>query len=141
LILGTYIAVVSVPVVRDYLVSVRRIFSVATIVLVFASMIKAQGALFDWYQRLQQRRAAGRMIVSVLPLLKRTAAVSAMTLGALVIMGQLGVQIAPLVAGLGIGGIAVALALQSTLANFSPESVCFRTGRCKPGILSSSTTG
>jgi len=58
------------------------------------------------------------MMMSVMPLLKRTATTTVVVLGVLVILGQLGVQIAPLLAGLGIAGIAVALAMQSTLANF-----------------------
>ena len=135
MILGAYMAVVSIPVVRDFYDLVRRAFSVAAIVLIFVSLIRAQGTLFDWYQRRQQRRAAARMIISVLPLFKRSAAVSAMVLGALMIMGQLGIQIAPILAGLGIGGIAVALALQSTLANFFSGVSILSDGTLQVGDL------
>ncbi|MBI5410601.1 MAG: mechanosensitive ion channel family protein [Nitrospirae bacterium] len=40
------------------------------------------------------------------------------TLGGLVLLGSLGVSITPILTALGVGGIAVALALQETLSNF-----------------------
>ena len=39
------------------------------------------------------------------------------TIGALIVLGVLGISIAPLLTALGVGGLAVALALQDTLAN------------------------
>ena len=39
-------------------------------------------------------------------------------IGVLIILGILGISIAPLITALGVGGLAVALALQDTLANF-----------------------
>jgi len=43
---------------------------------------------------------------------------SILLIGLLIILGVLGISIAPLITALGIGGLAVALALQDTLANF-----------------------
>ena len=44
--------------------------------------------------------------------------VTILTLGTLILLNGLGVSITPLITGLGIGGLAVALALQDTLSNF-----------------------
>jgi small conductance mechanosensitive channel len=49
----------------------------------------------------------------------RMSASAVMLIGFFVILTQLGVQVAPLLAGLGIAGFAVGLAMQSTLANFA----------------------
>lgn len=43
---------------------------------------------------------------------------SILTIGALVLLGTLGVSITPLITALGVGGLAVALALQDSLSNF-----------------------
>jgi small conductance mechanosensitive channel len=49
----------------------------------------------------------------------RVSAGAVMLVGFVVILTQLGVQVAPLMAGLGIAGFAVGFALQSTLSNFA----------------------
>ena len=50
-------------------------------------------------------------------LAQTTTRVAVLVVGLLVLLSALGVQIAPLLAALGVGGLAVALALQDTLAN------------------------
>ena len=40
------------------------------------------------------------------------------SIGGLMILNAVGISVTPMLAGLGIGGLAVALALQSTLGNF-----------------------
>ena len=52
-----------------------------------------------------------------MPLFRRIAAGLVYGLGALVVLDQLNINISPLIAGLGLGGLAVALAIQPTLAN------------------------
>jgi small-conductance mechanosensitive channel len=54
----------------------------------------------------------------IVPLLQRVSKVLIYSIGLLIILDQLNVNISPILAGLGIGGLAVALALQSTLSNF-----------------------
>ena len=53
----------------------------------------------------------------VSPLARRAVNVAILVVGALLVLDQLGVEISPLLAGLGIGGLAVALALQPLLTN------------------------
>ena len=54
-------------------------------------------------------------------------------MGALVLLQTLGVSIAPLLTALGVGGLAVALALQDTLSNFFAGLQIIATKNIKPG--------
>lgn len=72
-------------------------------------------ALLNWTQR-----GVGRVVdraAQVLPLGRRALNVTAVVIGALLVLDQLGISISPLLAGLGVSGIAVALALQPLLTN------------------------
>jgi len=53
----------------------------------------------------------------LMPLMRRVAVIVILGIGVLQILDQLGINISPLLAGLGLGGLAVALALQPTLSN------------------------
>jgi small-conductance mechanosensitive channel len=53
--------------------------------------------------------------------------------GALVILQLLGISVVPIVTALGVGGLAVALALQDTLANFFAGIHIIATRRIRPG--------
>jgi len=61
---------------------------------------------------------AGKRMGEFFPMLRTVAAFAIYLLTAAAILGLMGIEIAPLIAGLGIAGIAVALALQDTLTNF-----------------------
>jgi small-conductance mechanosensitive channel len=54
-------------------------------------------------------------------------------LGVLVIFDSLGVSITPILTALGVGGVAVALALQSTLSNLFSGIFILASGQIKPG--------
>ncbi|HXH81647.1 MAG TPA: mechanosensitive ion channel family protein, partial [Candidatus Tectomicrobia bacterium] len=61
-----------------------------------------------------ERRALG---VGVTGLARTTVRAATLLIGALVLLGALGIEITPLLTALGVGGLAVALALQDTLSN------------------------
>jgi small conductance mechanosensitive channel len=87
---------------------------------------------FRWAARLVRRavrRAVGRSQLSELmrATLSRLAGTAVMTLGIAVILTQLGVQLAPVLAGFGIAGLAVGFALQNTLANLAAGSLILGT--------------
>ena len=54
-------------------------------------------------------------------------------IGALLVLDLLEINISPLIAGLGLGGLAVALALQPTLANLFAGTYVMTEGVISPG--------
>ncbi len=68
--------------------------------------------LLAWYLR------RARVRQSLNRLAQRVTVILAYLIGLLVLLDYLGISVSPLIAGLGIGGLAIALALQSTLSNF-----------------------
>jgi small conductance mechanosensitive channel len=87
---------------------------------------------FRWAARLAGRvvrRAVDRSQLSELmrATISRLARSSVMVLGMGVILTQLGVQLAPVLAGFGIAGLAVGFALQNTLANLAAGGLILGT--------------
>ena len=69
----------------------------------------------------------------IMPLVRRVAVLIVIGIGALQILDQLGINISPLLAGLGLGGLAVALALQPTLSNIFSGTYVMTEGVVSPG--------
>lgn len=86
--------------------------TLALAVLVFC-MVAAR-ALSGWLLHLTSGLQQGSRSASILGIVVRAVIFS---IGALVILNDLGISIAPMVTALGVGGLAVALALQDTLSN------------------------
>jgi small-conductance mechanosensitive channel len=82
-------------------------------------------ALVLWYYQelapsLRARHGGEAISISqdVFPMARRLVVWAVYFLTLIILLGQFGIEIAPLLAGLGIAGLAVGLALQDTLANF-----------------------
>jgi small-conductance mechanosensitive channel len=76
------------------------------------------GGLLEWYMG---SRAVRKKVVAdpgLVRFLRRVITIVAYLLGVLIVLDYLGIHITPIIAGLGIGGLAIALALQPTLTNF-----------------------
>ena len=73
--------------------------------------------VFNWHIERASSTDRYSLVLRLFPLLRRIVAVSIYVVGALLVLGQLDINISPLIAGLGLGGLAVALAIQPTLAN------------------------
>ncbi|MFA7296590.1 MAG: mechanosensitive ion channel domain-containing protein [Dehalococcoidia bacterium] len=88
-------------------------------------------ALLDWTQR-----GGGRVVdraAQVLPLGRRALNIATLVIGVLLVLDQLGISISPLLAGLGISGIAVALALQPLLTNLFAGSYVLSDASIRTG--------
>lgn len=109
----------------------------ATIVLAIALGVVAVASLvssgFDWYIQYASHRTNSSLDERLLPLFRRIAVGLVYGLGAMMIINQLGQDITPLIAGLGLGGLAVALALQPTLSNMFAGTYVMTEGVVKPG--------
>jgi small-conductance mechanosensitive channel len=97
----------------------RQGFTVVSILLVVYAGIRVQGDAIAWsVGRIGSSTGQEKVLNSLVPMTRQIATIVILAMGVLVILDELGISIAPLVAGLGIGGLAVALALQGTLTNF-----------------------
>ncbi len=96
-------------------------FELFKVLLMFAAIILIDSiadALMLWYGKEIAPKTTSKFDDEIFPLFRKIARVLIYVLGILIILSELGVEIAPLIAGLGIAGLAVALALQDTLGNF-----------------------
>ena len=119
LLWGLFLAVIGLPPVGAYAVPIRQGFTVFAIIMVAYTIIRVQGNALTWYvSRIGRRRPQAKVLRTMLPMARRTNSILILVMGILVVMDQLGIAIAPLIAGLGIAGLAVALALQGTLSDF-----------------------
>lgn len=103
--------------------------------LLYASLVLSGAWVFVRAVR-QILEAAGRRRVRLLPasrVLSRVVSVVVFTAALLMILQTYGISITPLIAGLGIAGLAAALALQDTLGNFF-AGLSIQTGQAlQPG--------
>jgi small-conductance mechanosensitive channel len=78
----------------------------------------------------------GKEIQGALPVTSLTqnlARIGVISLGILILLNQLGISITPILTALGVGGLAVALALQDTLANLFAGFYVSLSGNIRPG--------
>ena len=92
------------------------IFVLVTILSVYATA-SLISRLFNWYMATIASRTQSKLDDQLFPLFRRVAVVLVYGIGGLLILDQLNININPLIAGLGLGGLAVALAIQPTLSN------------------------
>ena len=97
--------------------AVSTVARVLTVMLGVASVSSMVSTAFTWYITQRIGDAEPSTSDRLMPLFRRVAIAMVYGLGALVVLDQLNINISPLIAGLGLGGLAVALAIQPTLAN------------------------
>ena len=118
-LLGLYLGLLGMPPLGDHLSAVRQGFTIFSICIVVYAGLRVQGDAVTWsMSRIGSGTGQTKVLNSLEPMVTRVLAIALLVMGILIILEQLGISIAPLVAGLGIGGLAVALALQGTLTNF-----------------------
>ena len=97
--------------IRDLL---ERVWGASTLFVMGGARVRAAGAVFTWLER-RPREEHAPVPSSTLPVLRRIVKVVIALVGMMLVLDPLGVAIGPLLAGLGIGGIAVALAAQGPI--------------------------
>ena len=97
---------------------VRRAWLVVVIVEVAYLIYHLLDAALTWYIQKVAVTTETELDDRLLPPLKRIMPLVVYSLGFLMALSVLNIPISPILAGLGIGGLAVALAVQPTLANF-----------------------
>lgn len=129
LVQGFYIALTSVTFLNSYQSYINKVWLLAIIAVVAYGAQRVVAALITWYGQEIAGKTGSQLDNRLLPILRRIVTVVIYAIALLIILDDLGIAISPLIAGLGIGGLAVALALQPTLANFIASGYIVSEGR------------
>lgn len=89
--------------------------TVAFSLVIFWGLLRAFGAMLDHAQEIAVHRKMG--VAAFMPWIKKSLITIFVVFGVLMVVQSLGYDVKALLAGLGIGGLAFALAAQDTLAN------------------------
>jgi small-conductance mechanosensitive channel len=115
---GIYLAIVLpydlLPEVRHF---IDRGAGVAGVLLAVFAAQRLVTNLSNWYYEEIAPHTLSTLDDRMMPMIRRIATGMVYALGGLLVLDLLNVNISPLIAGLGLGGLAVALALQPTLSN------------------------
>ncbi len=108
-------------------------FGIAGLAVAVLAMVLAATQALDWY--LSGLNTQDRQVIEprLVPLLRRMGTVVIYGLGGLLVLDLLSINISPLIAGLGLGGLAVALAIQPTLSNLFAGTYVMTEGVVSPG--------
>ena len=112
---------------------VEQAYAIAAIVLGARAVSLSGRAAIDWYMATMAHRTATTFDDQVLPLVRRVLRVVVYGVAALLVMDLLGYSPGLLLGGLGITGLAVALALQPTLSNFFAGTYVMSDQAIRPG--------
>ncbi len=109
---GLWFAVKDLSFVQQYASQIDKIFFIGSILILTLIASKVLNVLISRLLKVQKKfEKTPKLISKVTNIIIYLAAL-------LIILGHYNVEITPLIAGLGIGGLAIGLALQSTLSNF-----------------------
>ena len=106
------------PTTAEWQHDIVRIGTVALVLIGARALVKVFGAVTDWYSETWAGSTMTQLDDRMLPVVRRVVPISVYGIGFLIALDTLGVSISPLLGGLGITGLAVALGLQPTLSNF-----------------------
>ena len=133
-LLGLYLAIeVPLTLPAEVDAGVNKAAAVAAIII-GAVLINAVGrSALNWLQEYLGSTPAANTGSWALPLARRALLIVVAVMAIMVSLDVLGVNITPLIAGLGIGGLAVALAIQPTLSNLFAGTYVITEGVVSPG--------
>ena len=109
--------------------TIARVLAVVLGVYSVGSMVSTA---FSWYMTRQISEVEPTTAERLMPLFRRISIALVYGLGGLVVLDQLNINVSPLIAGLGLGGLAVALAIQPTLANLFAGTYVMTEGVIHP---------
>ena len=134
LVLGAYLALtVPLGLGSGVQATAGRWFGTAGLALGILAMVFALTQALNWYLELLAGQSRQVLDPRLAPLVRRVGVVLIYGLGGLLVLDLLSINISPLIAGLGLGGLAVALAIQPTLSNLFAGTYVMTEGVVEPG--------
>lgn len=124
---GIYLALLHLPVTLKITPLLQKTLLVLTIFIVTIALAKIAVGLVELYSR------KGKGIVPSTSIFTNLARVAVLAIGILIILQSLGISITPILTALGVGGLAVALALQETLSNLFAGLHILVSRQVRPG--------
>jgi MscS family membrane protein len=115
-VLGTFLALALLNLDPQVDRVVLWIFQITVMTVIFWGFLRASDILADHLHEHAKDKSLG--ITPFIPLIKKTLRVFFVIIGVILIIQNMGYSVGSLLAGLGIGGLAVALAAQESLSNF-----------------------
>ena len=132
---GAFVASYSLPVTASVLLLIHKALMV--LVILSGTMVVARIAV--GFVNLSTLRADGALPSA--SILSNLTKLSVFLIGILIILQSLGISITPLLTALGVGGLAVALALQDTLSNLFAGVHLLASKKIRPGDFVGLDTG
>jgi small-conductance mechanosensitive channel len=117
LLFGLYLALASISYLAPHMAIISKVIKVLGLLIIFYFIHRIIYAVVRWYSSELSVKIRGKESKQ-LSIFGKIADILLVLVFGLVLLWYLGINITPFVAGLGIGGLAVALALQETLSNF-----------------------
>jgi small-conductance mechanosensitive channel len=124
-LIGAYAATFSAPLPLRVLQPTSRLLLAAILLTVTLMSMRFLGAAASYY--------AGRVVPTTTSIFKNLVNLLVLIFGILVICQTMGINITPVITALGIGGLAVALALQDTLSNLFAGIHIIAVKQIRPG--------
>jgi small-conductance mechanosensitive channel len=115
---GIWIALSRVIELDSYQATIHQVFVILYITIAAIALIRIIHAVLNWYSVEMAGRTKSEVDDRLIPVLRRIVDIPIYGIALMIILDELHINISPILAGLGIGGLAVALALQPTLSNF-----------------------
>jgi small-conductance mechanosensitive channel len=132
---GLFLATEILTIDRRVVVGLRNTLFVLVVLSISWSIARLVGAIVSHVSRPTHGTLASAT------LLGNVTRLSILAIGILIILQNLGVSITPLLTALGIGGLAIGLALQDTLANFFAGIHILSSRQVRPGDYVQLATG
>ena len=134
LAIGTFAALNAISWVDDNAGgAVDKLFTVIGLLIGMWMVLGLATAFIAWYADEIAARTQSAVDDRLVPVVRRVLGVTIFGIGLVLILSELGINISPLVAALGISGIAVAFAVQPTLGNFVAGTYIIPDARIRVG--------
>lgn len=114
---GIYFAIQYLNFLSAYATIINQGFAILWILIGAYAGARIVNAFFRWYSTDIAAKTKSKIDDTLMPIVSKIINAFIYVIALIIILKYFGIEITPLIAGLGIGGLAIALALQDSLAN------------------------